>query len=107
MSVARDYRGRGEAAAAKTSQHPGRALAAAWARPEYRPLPNARAAAPSPQGVPPFISPECRHDHVRCRAGIFLAPRLEWLQQADVAQLVERQLPKLDVVGSNPIVRSS
>ncbi len=31
---------------------------------------------------------------------------LEFLTHADVAQLVERQLPKLEVAGSKPVVRS-
>jgi hypothetical protein len=29
-----------------------------------------------------------------------------FLTKANVAQLVERQLPKLDVAGSNPVIRS-
>ena len=36
MSVSPDYRGRGEAVAAKTSQHPGRAPSRGRARPAYR-----------------------------------------------------------------------
>src|SRR5438445_10234015 len=38
--------------------------------------------------------------------GGITAAALEWVAHADVAQLVEHQLPKLRVVGSSPIVRS-
>ena len=31
---------------------------------------------------------------------------IERTEKANVAQLVERQLPKLDVAGSNPVIRS-
>ncbi len=57
--------------------------------PEYR----ARSARPAGKGHNSWI-----------RSGLVRA-RLESAAQADVAQLVEHQLPKLRVVGSSPIVR--
>jgi hypothetical protein len=62
-----------------------------------RPVPAGRSADCPPEGL-------SRTSEIPQRR--FSCARLESAGQADVAQLVEHQLPKLRVVGSSPIVRS-